>query len=174
MTGVPGASVEATTNWPGTPRWPCTAERLRFRRCERGTKLSMATARFAAELRSATEARRFVEDELRPTGAGEDTLCHAQLLVTELVTNAARHAHSAVDLTIAGEHGRVRIEASDDSSVIPTAPRVDTETRHRGFQLIEDLSEGWGVDVRGDDGKTVWCELASTGLARRKSAERRA
>jgi two-component sensor histidine kinase len=131
----------------------------------------MATARFTPELRSATDARRFVEDELRPAGAGEDTLCHAQLLVTELVTNAARHAHSAVDLTIAGEHGRVRIEARDDSSAIPIAPRVDTETRHRGLQLIEDLSEGWGVDVRGDDGKIVWCELASTGLSRLKSAE---
>ncbi len=132
----------------------------------------MTTARFAAELRSATEARRFVEDELRPAGAGEDTLCHAQLLVTELVTNAARHARSAVDLTISGEDGRVRIEARDDSSAMPTAPRVETETRHRGLQLIEDLSEGWGVDVRGDDGKIIWCELASTGLARRLRTER--
>ena len=134
----------------------------------------MTTARFAPELRSATAARRFAEDELRPAGVGEDTLCHAQLLVTELVTNAARHAQSAVDLTIAGEHGRVRIEARDDSSAIPIAPSVDTETRHRGLQLIEDLSEGWGVDVRGDDGKIVWCELASTGLARLKTAEPRA
>jgi len=133
----------------------------------------MATARFAPELRSATEARQFVEDELWPAGVGEDTLCHAQLLVTELVTNAARHAQSAVDLTIAGEDGRVRIEARDDSSAIPIAHQVDTETRHRGLQLIEDLSDGWGVDVRGDDGKIVWCELASTGLARLMSAERR-
>ena len=135
----------------------------------------MATARFDPKLRSATEARRFVEDELRRAGAGEDTLCHAQLLVTELVTNAARHAQSAVDLTITGDHGRIRIEARDDSSATPIAPPVDTETRHRGLQLIEDLSEGWGVDVRGDEGKMVWCELASTGLAARlKSAERRA
>jgi anti-sigma regulatory factor (Ser/Thr protein kinase) len=134
----------------------------------------MATARFAPELRSATEARRFVEDELRPAGAGEDTLCHTQLLVTELVTNAARHAQSAVDLTIAGDHGRVRIEARDRSSAIPRAPRADTETRHRGLQLMEDLSEGWGVDVLGDEGKVVWCEVASTGLARRRSAARRA
>ena len=125
----------------------------------------MATARFAPELRSATEARRFVEDELRSAGAGEDTLCHAQLLVTELVTNAARHAHSAVDLTIVGQQGVVRIEARDRSSALPMAP-VETETRHRGLQLIEDLSKGWGVDVQGDDGKVVWCELASTGLAR--------
>ena len=134
----------------------------------------MATARFAPELRSATEARRFVEKELCPAGVGEDTMCHALLLVTELVTNAARHAQSAVDLTIAGEHGRVRIEARDDSSAIPIAHQVDPETRHRGLQLIEDLSEGWGVDVRGGGGKVVWCELASTGLARLTSAERRA
>jgi two-component sensor histidine kinase len=134
----------------------------------------MTTARFAPELRSATDARRFVEDELGPAGVGENTLCHAQLLVTELVTNAARHAHSAVDLTIAGEHGRVRIEARDDSTAMPITPQVDTGTRHRGLQLIEDLSEGWGVDVGGEAGKIVWCELASTGLARRNSAERRA
>jgi len=130
----------------------------------------VTTARFAPELRSATEARRFVDDELRPAGAGEDTLCHAQLLVTELVTNAARHAHSPVALTIAGQHGRVRIEAHDDSSAMPTPPQVHTETRHRGLQLIEDLSEGWGVDLLGNDGKIVWCELASTGLAQTESA----
>jgi anti-sigma regulatory factor (Ser/Thr protein kinase) len=145
---------------------------VRFRMCVMGTKPLMATQRFAPELRSATEARRFVENELRPAGAGEDTLCHAQLLVTELVTNAARHAHSAVDLTIAGDHGHVRIEARDDSSVIPLVPQGDAETRHRGLQLIEDLSEGWGVDVLGD-GKVVWCELASRGLASLKSAARR-
>lgn len=130
----------------------------------------MATARFGPELRSATEARRFVEDELGPAGAGEDTLCHAQLLVTELVTNAARHAHSAVDLTVAGEHGHVRIEARDESSALPIAQRVDTETRHRGMQLIEDLSVDWGVEECGEAGKVVWCELASTGLARLQSA----
>jgi anti-sigma regulatory factor (Ser/Thr protein kinase) len=134
----------------------------------------MATARFAPELRSAEEARRFVEEELRPAGAGEDTLCHAQLVVTELVTNAARHAHSAVDVTIDCGQGRVRIEARDDSSAMPTASRVDSETRHRGLQLIEDLSVGWGVDALGDRGKVVWCELASTGIARLNGATRRA
>lgn len=132
----------------------------------------MATERFAPALRSATEARRFVEDELRPAGVGEDTLCHAQLLATELVTNAARHAHSTVELTVAGAQGRVRIEARDDSTALPIAPAVETGTRHRGLHLIEDLSQGWGVEPRGDDGKVVWCELASTGLARRRKVER--
>jgi anti-sigma regulatory factor (Ser/Thr protein kinase) len=125
----------------------------------------MKTLRFAADLRSALEARRFVEDELRPAGAGDDTLLHAQLLATELVTNAARHAQSPVELTITRGNGRVRIEARDDSAGTPTPPSVDTPTRHRGLHLIEDLSEGWGVEAQDDSGKVVWCELASRGLA---------
>ena len=125
----------------------------------------MKTVRLPPQLQSALEARRFVEDELRPAGAGDDTLLHAQLLATELVTNAARHAQSPVELTIAPGNGRVRIEARDDSAALPTAPSVDTPTRHRGLHLIEDLSQGWGVEARDDSGKVVWCELASRGLA---------
>jgi anti-sigma regulatory factor (Ser/Thr protein kinase) len=132
----------------------------------KGTKPFVKTVRFGPELRSAHEARRFVEDELRPAGAGDDTLLHAQLLATELVTNAARHAQSPVELTIAHGNGRVRIEARDDSPATPTSPSVDTPTRHRGLHLIEDLSQGWGVEARDDTGKVVWCELASRGLAR--------
>jgi anti-sigma regulatory factor (Ser/Thr protein kinase) len=125
----------------------------------------MATARFGPDLSSAEEARRFVENELRPAGAGDDTLFRAQLLTTELVTNAARHARSPVDLTVAGGQGLVRIEARDDSPSAPTPPQVDTPTRHRGLFLIEDLSEGWGVETAAN-GKVVWCELASKGLAK--------
>ncbi|MDQ4070910.1 MAG: ATP-binding protein [Actinomycetota bacterium] len=117
-------------------------------------------------MRSAIEARRLVEDELGPAGAGEDTMLHTQLVVTELVTNAARHARTPVELTIIPAAGRVRIEARDGSAATPTAAHVDTATRHRGLHLIEDLSEGWGVEAEDAGGKVVWCELTSRGLAR--------
>ena len=126
----------------------------------------MRTVRLPGELGSAIEARRLVEDELGPAGAGEDTLLHTQLVVTELVTNAARHAQTPVDLTIIPAAGRVRIEARDGSAATPTPPHVDTPTRHRGLHLIEDLSEGWGVEAQDAGGKVVWCELISRGLAR--------
>ena len=126
----------------------------------------MTTVRLAAELRSAIEARRLVEDELGPAGAGEDTMLHTQLVVTELVTNAARHAQTPVDLTVAVAVGRVRVEARDGSSATPTSPDVDTPTRHRGVHLIEDLSERWGVEAQDAGGKVVWCELTSRGLSR--------
>jgi anti-sigma regulatory factor (Ser/Thr protein kinase) len=126
----------------------------------------MRTVRLAGELRSAIEARRLVEDELGPAGAGEDTMLHTQLVVTELVTNAARHAQTPVDLTVSVAVGRVRIEARDGSAATPTSPDVDTPTRHRGVHLIEDLSERWGVEAQEAGGKVVWCELTSKGLAR--------
>lgn len=126
----------------------------------------MRTVRLAGELRSASEARRLVEDELGPAGAGDDTMLHTQLVVTELVTNAARHAQTPVDLTVSVAVGRVRIEARDGSAATPTSPDVDTPTRHRGVHLIEDLSERWGVEAQDAGGKVVWCELTSKGLAR--------
>ena len=126
----------------------------------------MRTVRLAGELRSAIEARRIVEDELGPAGAGDDTMLHTQLVVTELVTNAARHAQTPVDLTVSVAVGRVRIEARDGSAATPTSPDVDTPTRHRGVHLIEDLSERWGVEAQDAGGKVVWCELTSKGLSR--------
>ncbi len=158
----------AGLGFPDGPKGP-----RRFRRRWWGTKPYVRTVRYPPELRSAIEARRFVDDELRPAGAGDDTLLHAQLLATELVTNAVRHAQSPVDLTIARENGRVRIEARDDSAAVPTQPQVDTPTRHRGLLLIEDLSADWGVDAHGDRGKVVWCELASRGLARGQQGDSR-
>lgn len=100
-----------------------------------------------------------------PAGAGDDTMLHTQLVVTELVTNAARHAKTPVEVTVSTALGRVRIEARDGSAVMPTSPVVDTPTRHRGIHLIEDLSDGWGVEAQEAGGKVVWCELPSQGLA---------
>lgn len=125
----------------------------------------MKKVRLAGELRSAIEARRLVEDELGLEGAGEDTMLHTKLVVTELVTNAARHAQTPVDLTIATAAGCVRVEARDGSAAALT-PHVDTPTRHRGLQLIEDLSDDWGVEALDAGGKVVWCELPSTGIDR--------
>ncbi len=119
----------------------------------------MATLRFPPDLASAQEARCFVEDELRRESVGEETLFRAQLVATELVTNAVRHAHSPVELTVAHRDDRIRIEARDDSTARPTLPQVDPPTRHRGLLLVEDLCENWGVDVQDHSGKVVWCEV---------------
>ena len=122
----------------------------------------MPTACFARDLTSGDGVRRFVEEELRRQGnVSDEALFRAQLLATELVTNAVRHACSPVELTVAlGEH-RVRIQARDNSTATPAPPGPDSETRHRGLLLVEDLSESWGVEVEDRTGKVVWCEVAT-------------
>ncbi len=119
----------------------------------------MPTARFPCDLATGRDVRRFVEEELGPEAVGEETLFRVQLLATELVTNAVRHARSPVELTVAPSQDRIRIEARDDSRSMPCPPPVEAQTRHRGLLMMEDLSEGWGVEVHEHNGKVVWCEV---------------
>lgn len=122
----------------------------------------MCTCRLEAEIASAEVARRFIEDALRTDAVGEETLFRAQLLATELVTNAVRHGRSPVELKLARRDGRIRIEARDDCPERPVASAVDSPTRHRGLMLVEDLSEEWGFDVDDGQGKVVWFEVGAT------------
>lgn len=119
----------------------------------------MLPFRLAPTLESADAARRFVEGELRRAGVDEDRLFRVQLLATELVTNAVRHAGSAVELTLTWREHRIRVEARDASPERPSPPSVDSPTRHRGLLLLEDLSDQWGVDVQDGNGKVVWFEV---------------
>lgn len=83
-----------------------------------------------------------------------------QLVVTELVANAVRHAPARVQLRLLLEGPTLRVEVSDDQPVMlprRTARAVVAENG-RGLLIVEALAQDWGVD--GDPaGKTVWCEL---------------
>ncbi len=110
---------------------------------------------------SVSEARRLVRDALDHAGR-EDLLDDAELLVSEVVTNAVVHAGTPFDVVvIAGEAG-VRVEVSDGSPHLPT-PRLyaDLAGTGRGLRMLELLVTRWGVDPR-HDGKTVWFELGRT------------
>ena len=107
---------------------------------------------------SARQARRYVTERLEVLGYPEVAPA-AELLVTELVTNAVLHARTPVEVSVQPRGPIVRIEVADDS---PRAPRprkhsVDSGTG-RGLVLVERLSENWGVELRGG-GKVVWFEL---------------
>lgn len=103
--------------------------------------------------------RSFVENAVRRECVDEDTLFRVQLVATELVTNAVRHAGSPVELSVAWTGDRIRVEARDDSTSRPAPPDDSPQTRHRGMRLVEDLSDSWGVEVPDGSGKVVWCEV---------------
>ncbi|MFI6250761.1 SpoIIE family protein phosphatase [Streptomyces sp. NPDC051016] len=85
----------------------------------------------------------------------------AELMVSELVTNAIRHSHSRpVQLRlIRGE--TLLCEVDDDDHILPTLLGTDpgAETG-RGLRVVSTLAREWGTS-RTSAGKTVWFELTS-------------
>jgi anti-sigma regulatory factor (Ser/Thr protein kinase) len=84
-----------------------------------------------------------------------------QLIVSELVTNAIRHAHGEIELCVAVGDRVVRVEVTDETpSCEPVkVPLEDTMRTHgRGLRLVEAFSKTWGCDV-GPDRKVVWAEI---------------
>ncbi|MFL5766336.1 MAG: ATP-binding protein [Actinomycetota bacterium] len=85
----------------------------------------------------------------------------AQLLTSELVTNAIRHAGrpgSLIGLTVDSSNERVRVEVSDEGpgfQGLPVLAAADASTG-RGLQLVQDLATRWGI-LR--DPTRVWFEL---------------
>ena len=128
-----------------------------------GYRLSVsAGCSFAPDLSSVQTARRFVERELQGSGIDDDTLFRVQVLTTELVSNAVRHAGTSVDVTVTSRGDRIRVGARDYSTTRPVPPPVDTPTRHRGLLLVEDLADDWGVDIEDDsNSKVVWFEVVA-------------
>jgi hypothetical protein len=105
------------------------------------------------------EARGFVAGVL---GAwGDDPLgAQAAVIVSELATNAVRHARSPFRVSIARTESSVRVGVRDASRDLPA--RIDGDTARtggRGIALIAALADAWGTDAE-TDGKTVWAELA--------------
>ena len=87
------------------------------------------------------------------------------LLVSELVTNAMKHARATSILTLAVAAGMIEVGVRDGGSprlVIPAqrdvtareSTRVISESG-RGLMIVEALSDTWGVTSAGR-GKQVW------------------
>jgi serine phosphatase RsbU (regulator of sigma subunit)/anti-sigma regulatory factor (Ser/Thr protein kinase) len=84
----------------------------------------------------------------------------AELLVSELVTNALRHGHGPVTLTALKLDGVVTLAVRDAHSPLPRLRRArDSDEGGRGLQLVSTLSARWGARPT-LDGKVVWCDLA--------------
>jgi anti-sigma regulatory factor (Ser/Thr protein kinase) len=83
----------------------------------------------------------------------------AELLTSEIVTNAVVHAHSGVRVSVEGVDGGVRISIADSDPLVPAVRRPVDEAEHgRGLHLVETLADRWGVEP-GETGKSVWFEL---------------
>lgn len=116
--------------------------------------------------RSAREARAWVHSTLAmvlPPSVVET----AELLASELVTNALWHAGTELSVHLRHDRSSVRIEVHDGDVETIAHTHVPNGTLHqrvlneggRGLFLVEALADRWGVN-RHAWGKSVWCELS--------------
>jgi anti-sigma regulatory factor (Ser/Thr protein kinase) len=83
------------------------------------------------------------------------------LLVSELVTNAVRHAADtgAIGLELASTSTRLRMEVQDgDPSWREMDSLADCDESGYGFLLVDSIADRWGLR-RICAGKAVWAEL---------------
>jgi len=102
-------------------------------------------------------ARRAVAEACK--GMARDVVEIAQLLTSELVTNALQHGAGAITIEVSRSPKLLRVSVDDESDGRPrrSTAAVD-EIRGRGLMLVEALASRWGVLAR-DGGKRVWFEL---------------
>jgi anti-sigma regulatory factor (Ser/Thr protein kinase) len=87
----------------------------------------------------------------------------AALLVSELITNAVRHAlgggQPEVELRIRSEPGRIRVVVSDPGGGFEPAPRLPTAAEGSGWglYLVDRIADRWGVLSK--DRNEVWFEI---------------
>jgi anti-sigma regulatory factor (Ser/Thr protein kinase) len=95
-------------------------------------------------------------------GVCDDDRWRAELIVTELVTNAVRHGPGGpVEIAIETGGNGVRGEVADPGPGIrhyDLARRRATEEGGRGLFLVDALSDSWGLS---DDRSRVWFEIAA-------------
>ncbi len=109
------------------------------------------------KLTAARRARTLIRRPLRQWGLAE-LIPTAELVVSELVTNAVRYAQSRISLRLVLE-GALFCEVLDDSAALPRLRQAaDDDERGRGLQVVSQIAQRWGTRRTGT-GKVVWCEL---------------
>jgi len=116
-----------------------------------GTPQAAATAREALDELSAHVPERRLRD--------------VRLLVSELVTNAVRHAGlkagDRIGLLVARRDTVLRVEVDDPGTGFDLRPPRPDPARASGWglYLVDELADRWGMDRSGRGGTRIWFEL---------------
>jgi anti-sigma regulatory factor (Ser/Thr protein kinase) len=116
---------------------------------------------------AASEARNALDGLAIALSPGQQR--DVRLLVSELVTNAVRHAKLAagdvIGLVVDAADHTLRVEVHDaGGGFVPVEPRPDpARPSGWGLYLVAELADRWGVDS--DESTLVWFELDAPATA---------
>ncbi|MFJ8952023.1 ATP-binding protein [Streptomyces sp. NPDC102381] len=121
--------------------------------------------RFPRHARSVGRARLLLREQAASWGLPQEVTDTAELLLSELMTNAYRHAKVPAGREIrtrailAADHLRVQVTDAGDTLPTPRTPSLEDESG-RGLTLLALLADAWGAEEREVGvGKVVWFEL---------------
>ena len=105
------------------------------------------------------QARRAIGEFCR-SGAHANLADDAELLTSELVTNACRHSAGQVTVLALRNAARVVVTVTDDDTAHrPQLILADSGQDHgRGLMLVDALAGAWGTTAHAG-GKSVWFRL---------------
>jgi anti-sigma regulatory factor (Ser/Thr protein kinase) len=116
----------------------------------------VATWAVPADPSAVAQTRKDVVAQLERWGL-PDAVFVTELVVSELVTNAIRHAEPPVQLRLIHDTSLI-CEVSDGGSTAPHLRRARTyDEGGRGLLLVAQLTERWGTR-QSATGKTIWAE----------------
>ena len=120
-----------------------------------------AVQEFPSAAESVSRARHWVATTLTQWAiSGSDI---AELLTTELMSNAVRHGRGEPTVSVAVERGAVEVGVRDFSDVPPRLQdRLSDPTAQsgRGMHIVDTLAADWGVTPL-ELGKCVWFRMES-------------
>ncbi|RKS77872.1 serine phosphatase RsbU (regulator of sigma subunit) [Motilibacter peucedani] len=126
------------------------------------SQVKEAHLELAPDMRSVGEARDYLRTTLDAWEIPQDVEDSAELIVSELVTNALLHTGAPAVLVLRYDTGGELLALGvEDTSTRHPQPRElsDDSLTGRGMFIVEALAERWWVAPAGD-GKTVWADLA--------------
>jgi len=129
-------------------------------RVDERPELVRAWWHFDVDARAPRIARAHVRRVCADWDVGVEVCEAAQIVVTELVTNAVEHAGSKSVVEVERVDGAFRIGVRDyDTTELGevTLPPPQA-TRGRGLAMVAAVSRAWGVRTH-PDGKTIWSEM---------------
>ena len=120
----------------------------------------LGAQQFGSNPDSPRQARWWLASLLRRNGLDHE-LHDVMVMVSELATNAVKHAGGSFEVSAYADGHRLRVEVGDTDPSVPQVQWVPAGAiSGRGLLIVETLSDAWGVAALEGGGKVVWFELA--------------